>query len=198
MQLKFVFHLANLPVGTLGRDVFDRMEANGLKGLVTDIAEHLDKLNFEVNRSISKWSWKKLVKDYVRNKCRNELLESMKIYKKLDYEKSNNEEFKRKQYFYDLNLEQIRFRFKASSNMLESFKANFPSKYKNQSLRCKACTSDKQTNEQTDQPRDTQDHNLTSCSAYYQLRQQYDLNTDIGIINSFKAVIKQRIETEDS
>ena len=82
--------------------------------------------------------------------------------------------------------------------MLKYFKAKFPSKYKNQSLRCKACTSDKQTNEQTDQPRDTQDHNLTSCLAYYQLRQQYDLNTDIGIVNYFKAVIKQRVETEDS
>ena len=141
---------------------------------------------------MSKWSWRRLVKDYVRNKCRNELLEAMKTYKKLEYEQCSKEELKRKKYFFDLNLERIRF--KALSNMLETFKANFPSKYRNESLACKEC---KETNivkeTEINEPKDTQSHNLTTCVAYSQLRQQFDLNTDIGIVNYFKAVIKKRI-----
>ena len=45
-QLMFAFHLANLPEESLGRSFFDRMEANGLSGLIADLAKHLEKLNF--------------------------------------------------------------------------------------------------------------------------------------------------------
>ena len=61
-QLIFAFHLANLLEESLGRSFFDRMESHGLNGLIKDLAEHLDKLNFSTNRFMSKWSWRKLVK----------------------------------------------------------------------------------------------------------------------------------------
>ena len=81
--------------------------------------------------------------------------------------------------------------------MLETFEANFPSKYRNESLACKECkTTNEDEGTETNEPRDTQSHNLTNCVAYSQLRQQYDLNTDIGIVDYFKAVIKKRLDED--
>ena len=78
--------------------------------------------------------------------------------------------------------------------MLEYFKANFPSKYQKKSLRCTDCKEDKEDETETDEPKDTQQHNLTNCPAYQLLRLQHDLNTDIRIVNYFKAVIQRRTE----
>ena len=81
--------------------------------------------------------------------------------------------------------------------MLESFKANFPSKYQNESITCVECKAEYEEDETTTvKPKDTQLHNLTICPAYRELRLKYDLTSDIGIINYFKAVIARRTEKD--
>ena len=96
----FVHHLANLPITSLARNVFDLQESNSLSGLLNEVQDHLSNLNFKVNRHSSKWSWKKQVKEYILTINRNELLEDSKMYKKVNYENLVNEDFKRKNYFF--------------------------------------------------------------------------------------------------
>ena len=127
------------------------------------------------------------------NAEKTELLEKIRQSKKIDYEVCRNEEYKRKDYFDELKLDDIRRRFRISSSM-EHVRANFSSKYKSDSLACQSCLKrNNATNEQTDTdtniPRDCQNHILNQCPSYDDLRLQFDTETDIGIVNFFKAVM---------
>ena len=123
------------------------------------------------------------------------LLEQIKQYKKVSYEECSKEEFKRKPYFYTLNLNEIRYRFKIQSFMVESFKANFSSKFRGESLACQYCNKvNRQTDEGTYEPQDTQEHNLTECPAFRDLRSMYDTKTDRGLVQYFTAVVDRRKE----
>ena len=61
-QLIFVHHLANLPVGSLGRDVHDLQVSHSLPGLATSLQEHLNTLGVSNLTVISKVHWKKEIK----------------------------------------------------------------------------------------------------------------------------------------
>ena len=208
-KLMFLFHLYNLPSQSLAREALEIMEHHQLPGLLSENSEHLEKLNFNINRYMSKYRFRKLVDDYIQMKCRKELLESMKNYKKICYDECVKEEFKRKQYFFTMNLSDIRYRFKVSSSMIDCFKADFSSKYKHESLVCQYCKAvnaqngddcdgqnNEPTNKGTEQPRDTLKHNLNTCPEFSDLRSQYDIETDIGIIQYFKAVADKRAEEQ--
>ena len=95
-QLMFIFHLANLPEDSLGREVFEIQHRNALPGLILENEEHLNALNFHVNRYMNKWKWKKVVSPHLRNKNKEKLLRSIKGYKKIDYNQCVNEKFERK------------------------------------------------------------------------------------------------------
>ena len=116
-KLGFIFHLANLGCDTLARQVLDIEVANKLDGIVSQNMEHINKLGFkEVNElsSISKWSFKRLVRKYINKKNESELLNSMKNYKKLDHSEMSQEPYKRKSYFFNMSLEDTRFAFRIS------------------------------------------------------------------------------------
>ena len=53
-QLKFVHHLANLPVGSLGRDIHDLQVSHSLPGLATSLQKHLNTLGVTDLTAISK------------------------------------------------------------------------------------------------------------------------------------------------
>ena len=197
-KLMFIHHLANLPIDSLARNLFDLQEANTIR-IVAENAEHLNALNFQINRFQSKAVWRKSVKKYVIARNKAELLESMKKYKKLSYNECAQEDFERKSYFYEMSLEQIRLKFRISSQMVQSVKSNFANKYRHRSLKCESCRG---TNRQTDsltpppedEPIDSQTHLLTSCPAFDDLREQHDTQSDLGLVNFFRAVIDRRIE----
>ena len=79
---------------------------------------------------MSKWQFKKLAKSYVNNLNKNQLLEKIKESKKIDYEQCVKEEYKRKEYFNELKLGDIRRRFRISSSMVEHVRGNYSKKYK--------------------------------------------------------------------
>ena len=136
----FCYHLENLPLEALGRECFElQLSQEPPNSLITEIQEHLQNLDFQNSRYLSKFQYQARVKSYIKNVNKNQLLEKMKGSKKIDYDECSKEEFKRKSYFYELNLKDIRMRYKASSNMLETFKVNFPRKYKNKPLTCDHC-----------------------------------------------------------
>ena len=118
-QLIFVHHLANLPVGSLGRDVHDLQVAHSLPGLATSLQEHLNTLGVSDLTVISKVHWKKEIKKYCMELNRAQLLNSMKNSKKLNHEEFSRECFERKSYFFSLDLESVRYQFCISSKMLD-------------------------------------------------------------------------------
>ena len=129
---------------------------------------------------------------------KTELLEKIRHSKKIDYEKCVTEEFKRKTYFHELKLDDVRRRFRIASSM-EHVRGNFSSKYKSDSLACQSClkrnrATDEQTDSNTITPRESQNHILNQCPAYDDLHLQFDTETDLGIVQFFKSVTERRIE----
>ena len=86
-KLEFAHHLANLPPDSLGRIIFD-LEESDIKGhsLKKDCADHIAAIGIESLRDVSKAVWKRKIKKYIYDKQRNELLEDMRSYKKLNVE----------------------------------------------------------------------------------------------------------------
>ena len=168
-KLLFIFHLANLPRNSLAFEVFTIQETESLGGLLSENEEHLEKLNFSSTRNMNKWQFRKLVKNYIVQRQKESLLQSMKSYKKISYDKCSMEEFERKSYFYEMNLNQIRDRFRISSSMVD-VRANFPNKYRHESLDCPSCReTNKQTDSQSVGPIHSQSHLLESCPAFSDL-----------------------------
>ena len=108
MKLMFIYHLHHLPDSSLGKQTYNIQISEGLPGLIQETSYHLDQINFETTKFMSKGQFRKQVKSYVNDICRNELLEEAKKYKKLNHVSLANEEFKRKEYFHQLNLDQVR------------------------------------------------------------------------------------------
>ena len=131
-KLNFIFHLANLPVSSLGRQIFDLQdEDRNLHSLLSECQEHLDAMGMNI-REVTKWQFKRKVKHYTRNRNRNQLLEEVRGYKKLNYDELSTEPFERKTYFSQLSLQQARMRFRIASSHVQTVRGNFPRKYREQ------------------------------------------------------------------
>ena len=87
MQLNFCYHLANLSPSALGRQTWDLQVNHRLPGLYLSVEDHLNKLNFHQNKSVSKWQWEKLVREYTDQFNLNLLDEEAKRYKKVSFDK---------------------------------------------------------------------------------------------------------------
>ena len=66
-----------------------------LPGIISTNIEHLEKLNFETTKNLSKWQFRRLVAKYISDLNKSELLEDSKKYKKVKYENLVREDFKR-------------------------------------------------------------------------------------------------------
>ena len=187
-QLVFVHHLANLPVGSLGRDVHDLQVAQSLPGLVTNLQEHINTLGVSDMTAVSKFHWKREIRKYVTELNRAQILESVKKSKKLNYEELSSESFERKQYFFSLDLDSVRYRFRISSKMLD-IRTNFPGKYRSVGFECPSC---KQSNRNEEQNIETQEHIEKSCIAFEEIRNQYDLSEDDQIVLFFQEALALR------
>ena len=194
-KLNFAFHLANLPIGSLGRDFFDVQEREKMPStLLAELQEHLVKIDFGTTRNLSKARFKKKIRKYITELNRATLLEEIKQYKKIDYETCLLEENKRKTYFFENSLDQVRDIYRVKCKMVESIRGNFPQKYRKDSLTCQSCKHLYPSNPSPDTIRDSQSHLLESCAAFTQTRSFFNLDTDIGIVNFLKEVIRHRIE----
>ena len=67
-KLNFLFHLANLPITSLAGSIYQEQKKNPeLKGLVSELQEHVRRIHSGSLTAISKWQWKQRVKKYVKN-----------------------------------------------------------------------------------------------------------------------------------
>ena len=135
------------------------------------------------------------MRKYITHLNRETLLQEIKQYKKLDYNKCAGELYGKKEYFHELNLEQCRDFFRYRSSMISTVRANFSRKYKRDSLECQSCKH-LHNNGDLDMNlvRDTQSHLLYQCPAFAKERDKYDITSSKGIIGFFKSVIKYREE----
>ena len=130
----------NLPLSSLGKEFLDlQMNDKSLGGIYYECEEHLKQMGNPNLISISKARFKKIVRNFINEKNRQDLLEDIKQYKKLSYEKLKDEKYERKPYFHTLNLEETRVRFRVSNNMVQNFRKNYPGKFKGKSLSCQYC-----------------------------------------------------------
>ena len=175
-----------------------------MPGLISQNKEHLEKIEFDSTKYLSKWQFKKVVEKYITKLNKEELLEDSLRYKKIDTELLANEEFKRKPYFNELNLSQVRDRFRIDSQMFGNFKASFPSqsRIRGESLKCELCknicSSNTSLNNTSDDNMESQRHFLDICPQVRDIKSQYDTESDIGIIEFFTAIMRRKEELNDS
>ena len=160
-------------------------------------------------RSVSKWTFKREVKKYTRNKFLNELLESVKGYKKLNYDEICKREFKRKSYFSTMSLDSSCMAFRVASKMVQ-LPANFPAKYRRsgESMACPSCAelspatnlsrdlSDASLAPPTSPPILSQSHLLTNCLAVSDLRADCRLDSEESIALFFRRVMARHLEID--
>ena len=96
----------------------------------------------------------------------------------------SKETFERKKYFFENNLEEVRFMFKIKSEILPTIRKNFPRKYKNQTLNCPSCRSN--DNDLSSPQEDTQKHLTTKYPVFADYRVNRDLNICLEHIMSIK------------
>ena len=67
-KLMYWFHIKNLPDESLVKEVLEKQEEKGLFCLTTEIREDLEEMKVTNPHSLSKWQYKRKVKEYVREK----------------------------------------------------------------------------------------------------------------------------------
>ena len=198
-QLNFLHHVANLPVGSLARDVHDLEEAFSHDGLLQVCKEHLNNLGVVSLRDFSKWQFKSKVKKYLQKKNADDLVEMATKYKKINYQELACEPFGRKEYFSKLSLENVRYRFRISNKLVSGIRKNFSAKYrkKNISLYCPTCKdTDNNSVVSTNRVEHSQSHVLYDCEAFSDLREDLDTEDDGMLVEYFKKVVERLIQDE--
>ena len=89
-----------------------------------------------------------------------------------------------------------------SGGMVQSVRGNFKERYrkKNLPITCQSCKASNDNNapvDDTEKPMDTQTHLLEECVAFDDIRNEFDLQTETGLVGFFKEVIKRRNEDEN-
>ena len=118
----------------------------------------------------------------IKDKNKNDLLELMKNYKKIDYYIMALENFELKPYFLNLQLSAARDKFRLRSQTTRTVKMNFfnNKKFSADLWRCWHCPS-----------MDSQSH-IRVCPAYQKFREGRDLDNDLDLVNFFQQIIKLR------
>ena len=86
-----------------------------------------------------------------------------------------------------------------TGGMVNSVRGNFKQMYrkKNLPITCQSCNRIRDENEadnSDETPVDTQKHLLEECEAFENLRNEFDLETDAGLVGFFKELVKRRID----
>ena len=137
-----------------------------------------------------------LVKTEISKMNRNEILQNMKGYKKIDIKDHLNEPFRVQPYLRSLNISEARLKFKIKTCMTPTIRMNFPSDraFAKELWTCTGCTST-MTGSEVVGKRDTQSH-VMICPGYEDFRENMNLDEDRDLVKYFSKVIKSRLELE--
>ena len=182
-KLLFLHHLLSLPNDSLAKEILKKQKENGWPGLYLECQNHLEEIELEEDPTLlSKNQWKKLVKEKVHVKNKNDLLEEVKKYKKLSHEKWMTEEYGIKSYLINMSLQQARTLFSIRAEVLPTIQMNFKNKpeYVQNLWKCK-CGED-----------DVQSH-LIYCRSYEHLREGLNLEeSEKDLVYFYQKVVRER------
>ena len=128
----------------------------------------------------------------------NDLIRMATNGKKVKPEDLMNDTFGRKSFFYMLDKESSRYRFRISSSLVHTIRGNYSGKYRkrNEPLTCPSCrnqNNETHLNNNTEVPADSQSHVL-HCPAFSDLRGTLDLENDRDLVKYFRSVVERRIQ----
>ena len=217
-KLLFLRHVLTLPVGTLARDIADKQRQHNL-GLFRECEPLLRDMGIQNIEDHSKYIWKKITKNFIFKKNRNDLIIMIekKKYSKIDIEAIRNQPIQISEYFKTLSVDDSRLKFKLMSRMTPSVASNFSSskKFRDRGLLCVGCappspphTTPGAVTDSGPQPqpanqetgsRDTENL-IKMCLAYSDLRKFKSLDDagDKEIVDFFRSVIERRAHQENS
>ena len=146
---------------------------------------------FEIDKleKYSKLQFKRIIKKKIHEENKNDILNQLKSYKKLNWEEYKEEEFRVQPYFNTLNIPDTRTRFKLKSFMTPTVQMNFLSdpSYAKKLWTCSGCSRGGDAGGCPD----TQRH-IIACTGYAKLRKRADLNKDKDLVRNFQQIIQIR------
>ena len=168
-KLNFLHHLLNLSQDSLAKQILNVQIANDTPGLVQECKKEIKKLGLPniFDNNYSAKQWKSTVKKAVSKANENEIRTKLSTYRKFRYSDMIGEKFGMKPYLRNLNLQDIRIKFRYRTKMLKHVKMNFSSDpiYVKACWRCECGQID--TNE-----------HILRCLKYEELREDKNLNDD--------------------
>ena len=183
-KLLLYHHLLHLSHDSLAWQVAEIQVKLSLPGLIQECGAISEHLHLPEAISCSKSQWKKQVNLKIKEKNKNDILETIarSDYKKLDLEELKAENFERKDYISKLNMSEARTKFAIRTKMTKSVKLNYKNDpvNKNSLWKCEDCSYV-----------DSQEHILW-CQAYEQFRTNKDLSDDKDLVRYFQQVLQYR------
>ena len=185
------------------------MNDRSLPGLYLEMEEHLIALGVKNLKNMSKYSYKRKVRAYVKQKDREELLNEIRGYKKLDVERLSGESFERKSYFDTLNLDDARMRIRIEARLVPTILGNYPSKHRRRgkSLACPMCLISDEMEKGSTAPRESsppspplhsQSHLLSGqCEGVRDLLDDCEPRDDQSLVTFFRRVMARNLEVEE-
>ena len=160
----------------------------GFPGLLSECKVFMAELGIMEKDMLAcnKMQWKRLLEQRITQLNRDEILEKIKDYKKLDFWKLKDEPFRMKSYLKTMNLSDARIMFGIQTKMTKTIKSHFynDKKYSSELWQCSSKCAKISTIEHT-----------KVCSQYSILRLNRDIiNSDKDLVDFFKDVIKIRDE----
>ena len=151
-------------------------------GLVTECQMLIEKYNLPDFQNYTKLQWKKILDESLTEQNKRKLLMKIKNYKKLNFERLQNEDYKAKDYLKSLNIADARLKFALRTCMTRTIQANFKNDpiFRSNDWKCHYC-----------QVLDNQDH-VVRCPVYANFRKGKDLHKDKDLVDYFRKVIDIR------
>ena len=187
LKLNFLHYIINQSDESLAHQILIEQKTQNFPGLVSECNQFIEELDIldPFKYSLTKSEWKRIVKNAIVAANSNDLKHEInEKYKKLKNSELASEDFGRKEYISNLNLQQARTKFKFRCSMTQHVKMNQKSNrvYEDALWRCEECGL-----------QDTNPH-LLWCSGYENLRDGKNLNDDKQLCDYLHRIFMSRNE----
>ena len=182
-KLRFYHHLVCLDKEAVAYKIYECQRKLN-HGLVNECRTLLAQLNISECEVVNytKSEWKKEISQKIKELNKNNILDQMKSYKKINFFEKKQEQFECKEYFKTMKLKDSRMLFSLNSKMTKTVKSHFfgDKKFASELWSCQMC-----------QKIDTILH-IKICPSYSHLRENKDLNNDFHLAEYFNQVLQIR------
>ena len=183
-----ILHLRGLEESSMASRIWKEQRTWGWPGLskeVTEICEDLDVT--DTNEMDFEESEKKIIRKTIKEACRDKDEKELKARMGKKCENMKDEDCRIKPYFKELTLYEAREMFKIKTNM-NKIRGNYKNMRDNKTARwlCVGCNVEVEVNS-----------HIRSCKFYEDDKSGLDLDTDQGLVEFFRRVMKKRMHILD-